>query len=533
MAVEGTLTRPRVRPEEWRAEYGDWPPFSFSEFLDEAPERFPEMIVTDDRCTLAFGDLVQRARRFAGGLAAMGVRQDDKVALWMENRVEWLEAWFAIAWLGAVIVPVNTRLSHDEISYVVEHSDTSWAIVSPGAGPAGDALDYFDGIRRRGRLEGLIVSDQAAGDANFESLLESAPAACGERPGQVGMILFTSGSTAFPKGVMLLNGCLVWNGFAIGRSWMITTEDRPLVANPLFHNGGAVFNLMASVTHGGRPRLMSKWDLARGADVIAEEGITVFTGVDTLLRDLLVLKAREHRSWPSLRVISVASDQGLIGRIHSELGAEPSGVYGLTECTTNVALGDLRDPREKREQYVGRPQVGLDVRIADAETNAPVPAGEPGEIQVRGWTVMEGYYGDAQANASAFTEDGFVHTGDLGTMSEDGYLNFRGRLKLMIKSGGENVSLEEVESVLRKHPAVSDAIVVPAPDPRFTEVGWALIVLEDEQASADEIEAFARRSLANFKVPKRFILVSDLPRTGSGKVDRTRLRREHVEGVNA
>jgi acyl-CoA synthetase (AMP-forming)/AMP-acid ligase II len=278
---------------------------------------------------------------------------------------------------------------------------------------------------------------------------------------------------------------------------------------------------------------MRKWEMPRGADVIAEEGISDFTGIDTLLRDLLMLHAREGRTWPSLRVIAVAGDEALTRRIHPELGAEPSGVYGLTECTTNVALGDLREPREVRERHIGRPQPGLEVKIIDPETGTSLPPGCVGEITVRGWTVMEGYYRDEAATAAAFTEDGFVRTGDFGLLSEDGYLRFRGRLKLMIKSGGENVSLEEVESVLREHPAVADACVVPVPDERFAEVGWALLVLADETTSPADVERFARERLANFKVPKRFLVLPELPRTGSGKVDRTGLRRRYAEGAFA
>lgn len=527
---------PRERPEEWRREYGEWPPFGFSDFLREAPLRYPAMAVTDDEGTSGFGELVERAQRCAGGLAALGVRPGDKVALWMENRIEWLEAWFAIAWLGAIIVPVNTRLSRDEIAYVLDRSETTWAIVSPSASPAGDALGCFQEHRRAGRLRGVVVADGEGGDQRFETLRDSPPAACGERPGQVGMILFTSGSTAFPKGVMLANGCLVWNGFAIGRSWLMSPEDRTLVANPLFHNGGAVFNFLATATHGGHARLMRKWEQDRGADIIAGEGVTVFSGIDTLLRDLLMLRARDGRSWPSLRVVSVASDPELIARVHPELGAEPSGVYGLTECTTNVALGDLREPRAKREAYLGRPQAGLELRIADPETGAQLAPGKQGEIQVRGWTLMVGYYRDEAATRAAFTDDGYVRTGDFGTLSDDGYLRFKGRLKLMIKSGGENVSLEEVETALRAHPAVADAVVVPVPHPRYAEVGLALVVLVDQSTTADDIAAFARRGLSNFKVPKRVIVVPELPRTGSGKVDRAGLRKQYVDdatGVRA
>jgi fatty-acyl-CoA synthase len=506
----------RERPEAWRAEYGEWPPFSFSAFLDQAPERFPEMRVIDDTGAIGFGELVERARRCAGGLEAWGVRPGDKVALWAENRLEWLEAWFAIAWVGAVIVPVNTRLSRDEIDYVLDRSDAAWAIVSP-AGAA--TAERFTERRAEGSLRGLARIGDDAGDVRFDHLRDAEPIPSREQPGQVGMILFTSGSTAFPKGVLLPNGCLIWNGFAVGRSWLVTVADTMLVANPLFHNGGAVFNFLAAATHGARTRLMRKWEMPRGADVIAEEGVSLF------------LRAREGRAWPSLRVIAMAGDEALTARIGPELGAEPSGVYGLTECTTNVALGDLREPREVRERHIGRPQAGLEVRIVDPVTLAVLPPETVGEITVRGWTVMEGYYRDEAATAAAFTDDGFVRTGDLGTLSADGYLRFRGRLKLMMKSGGENVSLEEVENVLREHPAVADVVVVPVPDARFAEVGWALLVLADEAATVADVEAFARRQLANFKVPKRFFVLPELPRTGSGKVDRPGLRRRYVEGA--
>jgi acyl-CoA synthetase (AMP-forming)/AMP-acid ligase II len=212
------------------------------------------------------------------------------------------------------------------------------------------------------------------------------------------------------------------------------------------------------------------------------------------------------------------------------LGCEVSNVYGLTESSPNVFVGDLRDPLPVRIERIGRAQPGLDAGIRDPDTRAPLPAGETGVIVVRGWSLMTGYYDDPEATAATLDADGFLWTGDLGMLTPDGYLLYKGRRKQMIKSGGENVSIDEVEEALRSHPGVIDAVVVPVPHPRFVEVGFAFVRVgaadggggggEAPAPSPDDIAAHCRTRLAGFKVPKHIRAVDDLPRTGSGKVDR-------------
>jgi fatty-acyl-CoA synthase len=319
------------------------------------------------------------------------------------------------------------------------------------------------------------------------------------------MVQYTSGSTAFPKGAVLGNGGLVRNAHGLGVAWQMSPADTVLVMNPLFHCGGSVFAFLAAMTHGANVVLVDRWRVADAFALMRAEGVTAFPGIDAAVRDLLSYARASGETVPSLRLVSTAADGALLG-------------------APNVCVGDLRDPLPVRVAKIGRPQPGLEVSIRDPETRAPLGTGEVGVITVRGWSLMRGYLNDPVATAATIDADGFLWTGDLGALDGDGYLTFHGRAKQMLKSGGENVAIEEVEAALRTHPAVADAVVVPVPHERFGEVGYAYVRL-DEGATATpaEVLAHAGRDLAAFKLPKHVEIAPDLPRTGSGKLDRRAL----------
>jgi fatty-acyl-CoA synthase len=502
-------------------------PGGLSALLDALVQRMPDLTLRDERGTFTVAELAQRVQRVAGGLAAWGVQPGDRVAISMRNSREWLEAWFAIAHAGAVLVPLNTRLSVAESEYVLRHGDVRWVIWRPGDG-AIDAEALRDlqaaGLTFAGRA--VVGAEPAAeGERSYESLADAEPIAAREDGMALGMIQYTSGSTAFPKGAMLRNAGLVLNGHGIGRAWQLGPQDRVLVSNPLFHCGGSVFSFMAAVTHGASPVLMASWRAQEGADLIEREQVTVAPVIDAALRDLVAHARSTGRRLPSLRLASTAAERDLFEKVVDALGCEVSNVYGLTECSPNVCVGDLADPLERRLAFIGRPQPGIELSLRDSETGTPVPEGGVGEIHVRGGaSIMLGYHGDAGATAAVFTEDGFLRTGDLGSIDPDGYLAYRGRAKLMLKSGGENVAIEEVEEALRGHDALADAVVVPIPHERYGEVGFAYLRRHaGAEVEAAEVLQFCRGALAGFKVPKAAVVVDDLPRTGSGKVDRTTL----------
>ena len=265
---------------------------------------------------------------------------------------------------------------------------------------------------------------------------------------------------------------------------------------------------------------MDCWSVAPAFDLMDREGVTVFPGIDAAVRDV-VADARATGCRPqALRLVSTAADPTLFAAAAESLGCEVSNVFGLTESSPNVAVGDLDDPQELRIEWIGRPQPGLEVEIRSVDDGRPLGPGDVGEIQVRGWSLMIGYHDDPAATAATIGEDGFLATGDLGELNEDGYLRYRGRHKQMIKSGGENIAIGEVEEAMRSHPDVADAVLVPVPHERFAEVGFAFVRPVHDTVDLDDVRAHLRERLANFKIPKYLEAVSDLPRTGSGKIDR-------------
>ena len=456
---------------EDRASAVAWPPRTLTELARQGAKRYPLWRVIDEDRSLGLADLAENAARLAGGLRAMGVAAGDHVAIWMSNSCDWLEAWFGIAMAGGTLVPLNTRFTLDEVGYVLRSSDSRWLIRDGGLDAASvGALRKQDGIE----LHDVVATDGTTAH-DLDDLKKYEAIGSVEAGTRVGMIQYTSGSTSFPKGAMLPNHALVRNGYGLGRGWQLTPDDRLLGVNPLFHCGGSVFTFMSAVTSGAPLRLMPKWNPEAAARIMADEGITVFPCIDAMVRDLIGLVRTEGWEWPSLRLVTTAADRAFFEEAITFLGADVSNIYGLTECSPNVCHGVMSDSQERRLGAIGPPQPGLELEIRDPETSEPLPAGSVGEIVVRGWAVMDGYYGNEAATKDATTPDGFLRTGDLGSVDDATYLTYKGRLKLMIKSGGENIAIPEVEEVLREHDAVNDAVVVPVPDARYGEVGYAFV----------------------------------------------------------
>jgi fatty-acyl-CoA synthase len=501
------------------------PPTTITQLVgDVAAEHGDSAIWEGVRC-LPYARLPHQTARLAGGLRALGIQPGDHVAIWMTNRVEWLLSWFAVAWLGATLVPLNTRFTVAEADYVMRQSRVRWLVREHGVGNLdAEAVTTLvtDGLDLRGHI--VVDGPPASDTAPFASVLDGQALPSYESVEQVGMIQYTSGSTSFPKGAMLRNAALIRNGHGLGTAWQMTPVDRVLAVNPLFHCGGTVFALMAGFAHGASVELLRRWRVQEAASLIANRRVTVFPAIETIVRDLLALVRSAGQPLPTLRLVATPSDRALLEQVVAVLGCEVSNVYGLTEASPNVCVGDLSDPLDTRLEYVGRPQLGLEVSIRDPSTGGPRAPATIGEITVRGWAVMTGYFDDTEHTASVFTDDGFLRTGDLGSITDDGYLRFLGRRKLMIKSGGENVSIEEVERCVRAHPQVDDAVVVPVADERFGEVGFGFVrPMPGGTLDLDALVQHCRSLIAGFKVPKHFEVVEAFPLVGSHKVDRRQL----------
>ena len=516
------------------------------DLLDEIAAREPgrEFIVAAAE-RLSYGETRSRAREIARGLLAFGVRRGDKVALLMPNRPEWLLIDFAATLLGATLVPISTWSRARELAYTLDHSDASTLITVERFGSqhyAGMLAELGGpGSPRLPKLRRLVVLERPhalAGPPGASVTLDDlvrlgSEVGDGEvdaaqravTPEDVAYILYTSGTTSTPKGVQLAHGGLVENMWNIGERQHLTRADRMWMGISLFWSFGGANALLAVMTHGGALVLQESFDAAGALALIERERCTVYYGTPNIALAITEHPDRPRHDLSSLRTGAAIGPPPAMQMV-MDLGArEICNVYGLTETYGNCAVTDAHDSAERRLTTVGLPLPGMEIRIVDRQTRRPLPPGEVGEILVRGH-LTPGYYKDATVNAAAFDADGFLVTGDLGLVGDDGRLRFRGRIKEMVKSGGINVAPLEVEEVLLGHPAVEQAYAVGLPDPRREEILAAVIVLrEGHDTGAEALRAFCKAALAAYKVPQEFCLMrrDELPVTDTGKVQKVRL----------
>ena len=517
--------------------------------LTELAERHPdtEFVVGGGR-RLTYPEFRAEASRFARGLHALGVRRGDKVAILMGNRPEWLIADFAILALGAVMVSLNTWATRRELAWMLDHSETTVLVtvdrflgqdytaalseaVAAGELPklrhvvriAPDRREIPGGMSWRSVME--------IGEAVPERVLDAVEAAV--EPPDVACILYTSGSTSTPKGVQLQHFALIENMWHIGERLHLRAGDRLWLAVSLFWGLGCENALFALMTHAGTIVLQERFDAGEAIDLIEGEGCTVVYATANMVRAIAEHPGRRPDRLASLRTgVTIGSPEQV--RLLADLGAsEICNVYGLTETYANCTVTDAHDPIEVRTATVGRPLPGFELAIEDPETRRPLPAGEVGEIKVRGYVTC-GYYRAEDKNREAFDDQGWFLTGDLGCLDESGRLRFRGRLKEMVKTGGINVAPVEVEEVLMSHPGVEQAYVVGLPDPGRDEIVVAVVVPR-EAGEVDEaaLRAHCAEALAAYKRPRRYRLVADgdLPLTTTGKVRKLAMKDLFAEEV--
>jgi fatty-acyl-CoA synthase len=342
-------------------------------------------------------------------------------------------------------------------------------------------------------------------------------------------ILYTSGSTATPKGVTLAHGSVIENGFHIGERQHLGAADRVWLAAPLFWSFGSANALAAIMTHGGSIVLQESFEAGEALALLDEERCTVYYGMPNMARALLEHPDRPRRRLAGMRTgLTIGLPEDIQMTIDAVGARELCNVYGSTETYGNCAVTDAHDPLALRLETQGRPLPGMDIRVVDPESGRPLPRGEVGEFRVKGH-VTAGYYADAEQTRAAFDRDGYFVTGDLGLIGDDGRVRFRGRLKEMIKTGGINVAPLEVEAILATHHAVQQAYVVGVPDRDRGELVVAAVELrEGATATAEGLTRFCRDHLATYKVPARFVFrkATEFPRTATGKIHKPRLREE-------
>ncbi len=490
-----------------------WTPRTLGDFL-AAQKPDAEALVTAT-ARLTYGKLLQRAQEAAGGMHALGLRKGDHVALLMGNDEHWITHFYGAALLGAVTVPVNTRFKAAEMEFCLKQADCKALIYAPRF-LNNDYESMLQSIRPGLPLLKLALR---VGELRAAPFVPGAVAA-----DDLLLIQFTSGSTAYPKGVMLTHDNMLRNAWAAGQRMGVTPQDRYFNCRPFFHVGGSTLSALVSLVHGACLVTLPGFEPGAALEMMEQERCTLTSGNDTIFQMLMGHEDFSRRKL-SLRGGWAAAGAQTMRRIVHVLGAKYiCAAYGLSEASPNVVMSDWRDPEELRVQGLATPHEDLQLRTVD------------GEIQVRGWSVMRGYYNNPDASAQAFTEDGWLRTGDLGELHPGGRLKMVGRLKDVFRVGGENVAPAEVEEVLLGHPAVETAQVVGVPDARLGEVPCAYVTLKPGHGATEAaLVAWAKERCANFRVPRYLRIVQDfeaIGMTASGKVLKGKLREHALKEFN-
>jgi HIP---CoA ligase len=504
--------------------------------LERAARAFGDSeAVVDGDVRWTFNQLQTESRRIAHALAVSGLRPGDRVALWSANSARWIAASFGVYAAGAVLVPVNTRFKGTEAAHVLRRSGATLLLTSTDA-VGTDLLALLEDTDDLPALREVVIVEGPArpGGVPWEDFVARG-AAAGDRPlpvvgpDDLADIIFTSGTTGAPKGAMLCHGPSVRTYEAWSDAVGLRRGDRYLSVYPFFHTAGLKSAVLACVLRGATVLPHAVFDAGVVMQRVADEHITVLPGPPTVFQSMLEhpLRARFNLSTLRLSVTGAATvPVEVVRRMREDLriGTVVTG-YGLTETTGTVSMCHHDDPPEVVATTVGRPLPGVSVKVAD-DHGAPVPPGEPGEVLVKGFNVMRGYFDDPAATAEAFDRDGYLRTGDIGLVGDDGNLRITDRKKDMFIVGGFNAFPAEIEGVMLTHPGVAQVAVVGMPDDRLGEVGQAYVVRRAGEAVDDVgLIAWCREHMANYKVPREVLFVDDLPQTASGKVQRFRLRR--------
>ena len=472
-------------------------------------ERFPDRLAlsyADEEIT--YRELLARTQRTAGVLREAGIERGDVVAVLLHNAPAFVDVMCACAHLGAIFMPLNWRLAAPELRYIVGHAGAK-AIVTEAE------LESLTA-----GLDGLAHLQDLSADA--APVTRAAPVAGDD----VLRLMYTSGTTSRPKGVMITNDNLYWKCAAHVVELELTAADRGLACGPLYHVGALDITATNMLYVGGSIHILRKFDAAAALDAIEQRGLTNVWLAPAMVNLILAEPSRAQRDCASIRLIADGGEKMPLPLIEKVLKAFPNAwfadAYGLTETVSGDTYLDKGRSVDKLGS-VGKPVLFTDVSIQGAD-DEPLPAGEVGEICLRGPKVFKGYWRDPEATANAL-RGGWFHTGDLGYLDDDGFLFIVDRLKDMIVSGGENIASLEVERVVYEHPAVLEAAVVASPHERWNEVPVAYVVVrEGETVTEDELADFCAARLAKFKTPKGFRFLDALPRNPSGKVLKRVLR---------
>jgi fatty-acyl-CoA synthase len=500
-------------------------------------------------------DLNHETDMIARGLLGMGIKKGDHVAIWASNVPEWVVLQFATAKIGAVLVTINTSYQAAELEYILKQSDTTTLFMVGRF----KGVDYLEIIRRvvPNLDQGLVKVENLPSLRRIIFLGEDCPAdllpyvrlkelalqtdgsrllACKAALDKEDVInmQYTSGTTGFPKGVMLTHHNIINNGFNIGKCMDFSSADRLCIPVPFFHCFGCVLGVMACVTHGAAMIPVEVFDPLQVLQTIEAERCTAVHGVPTMFIAELEHPEFSNYDLSSLRTGIMAGSpcptevmRKVIEEMHC---AEVTIAYGQTESSPVITQTRTQDPLGLRVASVGRALPDVEVKIVDIESGIELPFGQQGELCTRGYLVMKGYYKMPEETACAIDSDGWLHTGDLAVMDEQGYCKITGRIKNMIIRGGENIYPREIEEFLYRHPKISDVQVYGVPDSKYGEQVMAAVKLkEGESCTPDEIREFCRGEIARYKIPRYVKFVDSYPMTASGKIQVFKLREQAID----
>ncbi|HOI40044.1 MAG TPA: AMP-binding protein [Methanobacterium sp.] len=534
---------------------------TIGDFLEKMVKKDPNqefMVYPDRDLRFTYREFDERVNLLAKGLLAIGIEKGDHVGIWAKNVPDWLTFMFATSKIGVVLVTVNTAYKSHELDYVLKQSDMKALAIIDGFRDVDYVQTVYELVpelktHERGKLDSeefpflksviyvgqekhrgmyntneLLLLGKHGNEEKFQSIKSSV------NSDEVVNMQYTSGTTGFPKGVMLTHTNILNNGYYIGERQKFTEKDRLCICVPLFHCFGIVLAVMAAFSHGATMVMVELFDPLMVLAAVQKERCTALYGVPTMFIAEYSHPMFEMFDLSSLRTGIMAGSTPPIEAMKKVVNDmnmnEITSVYGLTEGSPGFTQTSVDDPLIKRVETVGKPLPECEVKIVDPETGETLGSNQTGEICCKGYNVMKGYYKMPEKTREVIDEDGWLHSGDLATLDEEGYYSIVGRIKDMIIRGGENIYPREIEEFLYTMPGVLDVQVVGIPDEKYGEIVGAFIILEEgAELTEEDVRDYAVTKIARFKVPKHVFFVDEFPLTASGKIQKFILREKAEE----
>ena len=532
--------------------------YTFPNLLDRMAREFPDQIAfryTTLNYTRTYEEFRDDVDSFARGLMSLGVQPGDKVAIWATNVPEWFITFWAATKIGAVLVTVNTAYKTHEAEYLLKQSDTHTLVMIesaldsnyreiidsicpelkstvPGEPVKSEKLPCLRNVITVGyKSEGCLTFEEASASGSSVPYEELRHRAVRIRPDDIANMQYTSGTTGFPKGVMLTHRSVINNGKCIGDRMGLSTADRMMIQVPMFHCFGMVLSMTASMTHGVTMSPMPFFNAKQSLACISREKITCFNGVPTMFIAMFNHPDYRRTDFSHMRT-GIMAGAGCPAELMKR-AADPDemnmrgivSVYGQTESSPGSTMSSWTDSLEVRTETVGYDFPHVECKIIDPDTGEEVPDGVNGEFCSRGYNTMKGYYHLPEETAAAVDEDGWLHSGDIACRDEDGNYRITGRIKDMIIRGGENIYPKEIEEFIYTHPSVKDVQVIAVPDEKYGEEAMAVVIPDDEKkVPVEEIRKYISDNLSRHKVPKYVEYTDAFPMNAAGKVLKYKMR---------